>query len=110
VITSAVDTMLNNFHVRNSGAASPSVAKLIRKFESMSTTAAARNLRGRPSVSKLVENYELLSCAAVSCPLRGKSMTGGRQGGKGGPGASPLQPAGPPLQERVKCSSGIRLQ
>ncbi|KAL4084559.1 hypothetical protein QTP88_027504 [Uroleucon formosanum] len=84
--------MSNNFHiVRNIGAASdaaagPSVAKLIQKFESMSTTADARPLRGCLLVSKLVEKYELLSCSVVSRPLRSKSTTRGGEGGKGGKG------------------------
>jgi len=77
--------------VRKSGAAAgPSVAKLIRKFESMSTTAAARPFLGGPSVSKLVEKYELLSTVPRS--LRSKSTTGGGEREKEGLVASPPQP------------------
>jgi len=117
VITSrTVDTMSNNFHGQDSGAAAgPSVAKLIRKFESMSTTAVARPFRRGPSVSKLVEKYELLSRAAVARPLRGKSTTGGGEEGKGGPVASPLHPQDLHCKDEqdavpVHVFSGTRLQ
>jgi len=77
--------------------AGPSVAKLIRKFESMSTTTAARFFRSGPSVSKLIKKYEDLSCTAAARPLRGKSYAGGEGkkalevGEKEKPVASPLQ-------------------
>jgi len=59
--------MSTSFNKRNSNGASPSVAKLIWKFESMSGTTASRPFRSGPSVSKLIEKYELLS----SRPFRG---------------------------------------
>lgn len=53
-------------HSGTKGTVGPSVAKLIWKFESMSSTTALRPFCGGPSVSKLVEKFELLSSMANS--------------------------------------------